>query len=357
MVRLVFIAALLLISCGKDSKDGKGTKDTIAEKEENKVLPLIQEEKPMLKDIKIGELQYEEIIYTSTFNNIPSNIKCVVENSGSKPHRIAFQYWLNGGFSKVVSVTKDIEPMSRMEFELGRELSLAKEAFAIKSETKTTLEIRVYGLDGDKVPLFERSYGIRLLPPQFFNWREPEYIAAFITYQMDSIPALQREVAQKIGGIDAYQRRDTSRVEEQVKAVYEIITERKWHYLGGFATNAGQKVRYPVEIMREKSANCIEGALLFSAIIESLGIGTAIVLVNRPYGGHAYLAWKSDERLDHFDKIIETTLAFSDNPASYEQATMRGNDEFYGDKNAGYIGKIIDVKKMWNAGIVLNEVP
>jgi hypothetical protein len=362
MARLAFIAALLLISCGKDSKgakDGNG-KEAAIEKEQVQEEKQTQEEKEakqILEDIKIGELQYEEVIYTSTFNNIPSEIKSVVDNIGSKTHRIAFQFQLGDGFSKTVSITKDIPPASRIELEIGRELNLAKEAFAIKNETKTTLQTSVYGLAGGKVLLIERSNRIRLLPPQFFNWREPEYIAAFITYQMDSIPALQKEIAQKIGNIDAYQRGSASRVEEHVKAAYEVIAERKWHYIGGFATNAGQKIRYPVEIMRERSANCIEGALLFSAIIESLGVRTAIVLVNRPYGGHAYLAWKSDERFDYFDKVIETTLAFNDNPASYEQAAMRGSDEFYGDKNAGYVTNIIDVKRMWNAGVSLNEVP
>ncbi len=359
MAKLVFIAALLLISCGKDkgAKDESG-KEAVVEKEQVQESQTQEEKeaKQILEDIKIGELQYEEVIYTSTFNNIPGEIKTVVDNIGSKTHRVAFQFQLGDGFSKTVSITKDIPPSSRMELEIGRELNLSKEAFAIKNETKTTLQTSVYGLAGGKVLLIERSNKIKLLPPQFFNWQNPEYITAFVTYQMDSIPALQREIAQKIGSIDAYQRGDANRVEQQVKAAYEVIAERKWHYLGGFATNAGQKIRYPVEIMRERSANCIEGALLFSAIIESLGLRTAIVLVNRPYGGHAYLAWKSDERSDYFDKIIETTLAFNDNPASYEQAAMLGSNEFYGDKNAGYVTNIIDVKKMWNAGVSLNEV-
>ncbi|MCL2281836.1 MAG: transglutaminase-like domain-containing protein [Fibromonadales bacterium] len=345
MIKYIAIAALFLMSCKKE----EAKQETQIPQE----IPTQNKE----EQIKIADLRHEEIIYTSTFNNQPITIKTAIENYGQEPRRILLQYRLSDGYSEPASVTKDIPAKTRMEFELGSELSLAKEAFAIKNETTANLQISVYKLDGGKKELvFESSNKVKLLPPQFFNWQRPEYIAAFITYQMDSIPSLQREIAAKTGGIDAYQRRDTSRVEEQVKAVYEVIADRKWHYLGGFATNAGQKIRYPAEVMREKSANCIEGALLFSAAMESLGIRTAIVLVSRATGGHAYLAWKSDDKLENFDRLLETTFAFNDKPASYEQATMYAHNEHYGDKSAGHAINVIDVKKAWDSGISVNGV-
>jgi hypothetical protein len=109
--------------------------------------------------------------------------------------------------------------------------------------------------------------------------------------------------------------------------------------------------------LREKSANCIEGTLLFSAIIESLNIETAIVLVNRPEGRHAYLAWKSDPKGD-FDKFIETTAAFAASDAvNYEKAASVGAQGAYDDDKGGYIEKVIAVRKMWNSGVSVNELP
>ena len=344
MIKFAIIVALFLVACKKEeAKPEKNIPQEIK----------IQKE----EQIKIADLQHEEVIYTSTFNNLPITMKIAIENHSQESHRAVLQYRLSDGYSEQASATKDLPAKTRLELEFGRELSLTKKAFAIKNETTANLQIEVYRLDGGKKELlFESSTKVRLLPPQFFTWQRPEYIAAFVTYQMDSIPVLQREIAQKTGSIDAYQRREASRVEEQVKAAYEVITEKKWHYLGGFATNAGQKIRYPAEVMREKSANCIEGTLLFSAILESLGIRTAIVLVNRPTGGHAYLAWKSDEKSEHFDKLIETTMAFANNPASYEQAATHAHNEHYGDKNAGHATSIIDVKKMWDSGVSVNEI-
>jgi hypothetical protein len=314
--------------------------------------PLSAEEKKLQENIKINDLEYAETIYTSTFNNAPETIRNVVTNIGSKPHRVTFQYWLNNGFSEIVTLTKDVPPGSGVIFEPNKELNLTKSAFAIKSETKTTLQTCAYGLDGRKVPLLEQSNRIKLIPPQFFNWSKPEYIAAFATYQMDSIPALQSEIARKAGRIMGYQQNGIF-VEKQIKAAYEVIAARKWHYFGGFVMGAGQKIRYPVETMRERSANCIEGALLLSAIMESMDLRTGIVLVP----GHAFLAWKSQRNGD-FDRFIETTMAFDqNNPAKYEQAAQAGMRQFIKHKREGTLQNIIDIRKMWNLGISLNQVP
>jgi len=346
------LSILFLASCDKEKPEEKQTLPTIETKIEAKDIEENQ------SDLKVEEnLEYEGIIYTSTFNNAPASIKSVITNTGYKSRKVAFQYWLDGGFSREVYITKDIPERTRMVIELGGELKLTREAFAITHETQTVLQTRFYELDGGKKNLlFERSYRVKLFPPQFFNWQTPEHIAAFVTYQMDSIPALQREISQKVGSILSYQA-GPEKAEEQVKAVYEIIAERGWHYSTGFSiSSSGQKIRYPVETLREKSANCIEAVLLFSAIIESLNIETAIVLVNRPQGRHAYLAWKSDPGGD-FNKFIETTMAFSaGNIVNYEKAAALGAQGAYEDNNSGYIEKVIPVRKMWNSGISVNEV-
>jgi hypothetical protein len=349
----VLIFFLFLISCDKKKKEAITIKNEIPSSSS------VQEENQLQSDLQIDEnLEYEEFIYTSTFNNAPTAIRTTATNLGTKPRKATFQYWLDGGFSQTVSITKEIPPRTRMVIEPSAELKLTRNAFAIKNETQTVLQTRVYGLeDGKKLPLFERSYKVKLFPPQFFNWQTPELIAAFVTYQMDSMPALQREISRKVGSIMSYQA-GPEKAEEQVKAVYDIIAERRWHYLTGFSiSTGGQKVRYPIETLREKSANCIEGTLLFSAIIESLNIETAIVLVNRPEGRHAYLAWKSDPKGD-FDKFIETTAAFAaSDVVNYEKAASVGAQGAYDDDKGRYIEKVIPVRKMWNSGVSVNEVP
>jgi hypothetical protein len=313
--------------------------------------PLSSEEKRAQEEIIISDTEYAETIYTSIFNNAPRAIRNRVTNRGSKSRKVVLEYWLNG-FSDRVTQTKEIAPGGSVVFEPGKELFLKKEAFAIKNETRAILQLCAYGIEGRKVPLMEQPYSVNLLPPQFFNWRQPEYIAAFASYRMDSIATLQREIAEKIGSIVTHEN-DPSKLEKVVKAAYEIIAKRSWHYISGFSTaGVGQRVRYPIETMRDRSANCIEGTLLFSAILESMNIETAVILVP----GHAFLAWKS-KRGGNFDKFLETTLAFNINSrASYEAAAMSGGQQYEKHRKANNVESIIDVRKMWNSGIALNEV-
>ncbi|MDR2581322.1 MAG: hypothetical protein LBC85_10065 [Fibromonadaceae bacterium] len=231
----------------------------------NNSSPLSLEEKRVQEEIIISNTEYAETIYTSIFNNAPKSIRNKVTNKGSKPRKVILEYWING-FSERVTQTKEIPPGGSVVFEPNKELILKREAFAIQNETKAILQLCAYGIEGRKIPLKEQPYLIKLMPPQFFRWQQPEYIAAFVNYRMDSIATLQREIAKKIGSIETHEDNPSKR-ERVVKAAYEVIAERSWHYISGFFTSGvGQRVRYPIETMRDKSANCIEGALLFSAI-------------------------------------------------------------------------------------------
>jgi hypothetical protein len=51
-----------------------------------------------------------------------------------------------------------------------------------------------------------------------------------------------------------------------------------------------QRVRFPSVTLAHRRMNCIDGAVLFASCAESLGHSPAVVFVQYPSQGHAFLA-------------------------------------------------------------------
>jgi hypothetical protein len=144
----------------------------------------------------------------------------------------------------------------------------------------------------------------------------------------------------------------------EIKSIFNAVRNAKVSYVNstlsfgkvGFA----QRVRLPRESISKKSANCIDGAVLFASLFENIGLEPVIVLIP----GHAFvevrLASNSDQTL-----FIETTFvgrniinSIVSLTSTFDAATKKGNEEYNQaiQKNSSEV-HIVDIKKARDLGI------
>ena len=107
----------------------------------------------------------------------------------------------------------------------------------------------------------------------------------------------------------------------QVKAVFDTLKEAGIAYVDSvidFGAGPGQvtqRTRLPRESLRHRSANCIDGTVLFASLLECASLHAAIVLAP----GHAFVGWETRRGSDVWD-YLETTMI---NSADFEAARQR----------------------------------
>ncbi len=103
-----------------------------------------------------------------------------------------------------------------------------------------------------------------------------------------------------------------------------------------------QRIRFPVEVLYQQSANCIETTLLWAAAAEALYLHPYIVLVP----GHAYVAIDADPEGEEA-YFIETTLIGG---ADFDAAIARGGEEWQEDREHLAAGETwYDMVDVWEA--------
>lgn len=108
----------------------------------------------------------------------------------------------------------------------------------------------------------------------------------------------------------------------QAKAIYDAIQKSGVSYVKSSMTfganrDISERVRLPRETLRRSSANCIDGAVLYAAAFENLGMDPTIVLVP----GHAYVGVREAQQSDNY-LYIETSLT---GRTSFESSVLSAN--------------------------------
>jgi hypothetical protein len=95
---------------------------------------------------------------------------------------------------------------------------------------------------------------------------------------------------------------------QQAKAIYRALQQQGVSYVKSSLTlgshhDWSERVRYPRESLKAKSANCIDGALTYASLFENLDMDPIVVLVP----GHAYVGVRLTRHSQRF-LYIETSL-------------------------------------------------
>ncbi len=200
--------------------------------------------------------------------------------------------------------------------------------------TRATLNILIEDLDRKRVELHQ-TYPIWLLarttaPLKVYDPKTgkrldlTKYLGAFVTPNSPSLMKFLRIAAEQHpdGRLVGYQG-DKDGVAPQIKALFDALKSKAGityvNSVVSFNPDHGfsmQRVRLPRESLKDKEANCIDGAVLIASLIEGISMNPAIVIVP----GHAMVAWETWRRSNEW-KFLETTMIGSH---TFEEACASG---------------------------------
>jgi hypothetical protein len=160
------------------------------------------------------------------------------------------------------------------------------------------------------------------LPPDLIR-----YYGAWVTPHIEPIQGLLRRAAELVPErqIWGYQG-DPDVVPRQVEALYNALKEAGITYVNSiidFGAGPGlltQRTRLPRESLKHRSANCIDGTVLFASLLESASLHAGIVLVP----GHAFVAWEKWPGSDEWDCLETTVIGTHD----FAVAHARGREQY-----------------------------
>jgi hypothetical protein len=282
-----------------------------------------------------------------------------LKNESYEPRRVCVTAYIEGLSARAI---KTIE-LGRMD-RAGQTINLLpslipEQARRITEVQRCTLSVDV--VDLDKKVESRDTYSLVLLArnSSFNSVVDPvtgrprdltRYYAAWVTPHVEPVQALVRKAAEKVPGrrIWGYQGRpDPEATATQVKALFDTLKEAGVAYVDSvidFGAGPGQvtqRTRLPRESLRHRSANCIDGTVLFASLLECASLHAAIVLVP----GHAFVAWETWRGSDLWD-YLETTMIGSDD---FEAACQRARTLYqrFADQDlAGDDGPIPRVLKL-----------
>jgi len=239
-------------------------------------------------------------------------------------------------------------------------------------ETRVTnIHTKAVELDGSQRLILENSYPVRLLAYDTIIWevKNPstgviedfsEHIAAWVT------PHTKNRVIEKIirKAVDFHPQKvimgykgartpneQAEVIRSQVKAVYDALKEYGISYVDApicFGTDTpelAQRIRLPQDSIKSRSANCIDGSVLFASVLEHIGINPVIVLIP----GHAFMGWETWKNSGRYDYLETTMLATH----TFEEALRTGHDKMRTTTNLPSLKrKILKINALRKDGIL-----
>lgn len=188
--------------------------------------------------------------------------------------------------------------------------------------TRGSLNVVVEDLDSHATLLHE-TVSIWLLPPTSAPlavqdpftgyWRDlSRYLGAFVTPHEPRVLSLLSDIKKEYAAtvFAGYQ----ADVESQVSTIYEGLKHlAKLQYVNSmFDMNPdtgiqSQYLRLPRQAIQQKTANCIEGAILFASLLEAISLSPGLVILP----AHAIVAWESQEGSDVWEYLDTTKIGSS----------------------------------------------
>ncbi|MFO0798481.1 MAG: hypothetical protein U0804_13475 [Gemmataceae bacterium] len=207
----------------------------------------------------------------------------------------------------------------------------------VTTAQRATLHLRVDDLDGrpechDTFPLvlLARTCGFNAVRDAATGEAKDltRYYGAWVTPHDDAVQERVRRAAalHPAGMLAGYVHGGPDRVREQVAALYRSLQEAGLAYInavtdyGAPADSVTQRARLPRESLARKSANCLDGAVLFASLIEGASLSPALLLIP----GHALVGWESDDGAGDW-QFLETTMVGS---ADFDAACRSGQRQY-----------------------------
>ncbi len=175
-------------------------------------------------------------------------------------------------------------------------------------------------------------------------------LSAFVTRLDDPVKQFAGYVSHAAGGVAAAS--DNNAAIRWLGAAYtmELANDIVYSTPSSFLTNdhsSGQDIKYPRDVFRDKSGTCVDLAITYAALAESVGLKANLMLVP----GHAFPVI----RLPGGDLLpVESTgLGGGDQRMTFEQAVEAGKKEFQKYLQDG-VYYFVNVEDQWSSERVPN---
>lgn len=344
----------------------------------------------VIKYLEASSYTVKENIYTAFANQYPLMYKNFTGSSGTSypvpvsirarntcsyysttscsEKKILVKAWVED-FSDTGSVTDVVSQNSSGIF--APQIRFKPEKYLdLKAPVQAQFQVRAYALENDHEILFYASSEPTTIHPVQINGAEYQGVenrnwwwAVWVTPGMDSLQNILDDLSEKLpdGTVKIYQKYAKDKniaasSKRVVQAVFEVLQSRHINYVqNNGAGSRGQKINYPIEVLRSRDGLCIETTALFASILEALGMQAFIVSVP----GHAFVGWRVDEDSDTLD-FVETTLIGYET-STFKYANSSAIDRYNEEVDAGTFesgeSELIDIEKVRRYGIMPNDIP
>jgi hypothetical protein len=175
-------------------------------------------------------------------------------------------------------------------------------------------------------------------------------LSAFVTKVDEAVKQLAGYISEASGGAAAAGSKEGA--VRWLKAAYlmELGNNIVYQTPSGFLTkdhSSGQEIKFPRDVLRDKSGTCIDLAITYAALAESVGLHSILMVVP----GHTFpvIQLPNGELLP----VESTGLGGGSQRMTFEQAVETGLKEWQKYRDEG-IFYLVDVEKEWTEGRVPN---
>jgi hypothetical protein len=188
--------------------------------------------------------------------------------------------------------------------------------------------------DSGKI-VFSTTVPVRMRATDDMYWGDNFKFARFIASWVTPHDPLVEEVlsrakeymeGRRLPGYEPWKSADQQQQSTyaQAKAIYRALQERGLSYVKSSITfgdhsAVSERVRMPYESLKQVSANCIDGAVIYAALFENLAMDPVIVVVP----GHAFVGVRVAQGSDRY-LYIDTVLTGRD---TFENAVQTAQTE------------------------------
>lgn len=297
-----------------------------------------------------------------------------IENNGPEAVKVVLSVEI-AGYALPAIDTFEVQPQSWHSYHQLPRLETDK-AGLLTETISASVRVRVcYLRDGVELPYDTLNFSIRFMACNLMRWAVPDirdrarkvsllkHLAAWVTPSTNLVKVMFRNAIyyhprKTLNGYPSQYSPDAPR--SQVKAIFQALKEigEIVHSASRFVVSPDgndviQTIRLPDECLRERKANCIEGAVLYASLIECASLEPVIVLQK----DHAFVGWKTGKNSTEYE-FLETTMTQT---ASFDEAFAEGMDAYWQlkkkrlfecepfDKNG--FACLLDIKQLRDVGI------
>jgi hypothetical protein len=191
-----------------------------------------------------------------------------------------------------------------------------------------TANVAVSDMDGRQVWSTTIPVRLRSVDDMYWgkNFENASLIASWVTPHDPNVEMTLSKAKELMPGrrLPGYEVWHAPGVQEkttylEAKAIYQVVQRQGLSYVKSSSTlgahinsEVTERVRMPAESLRQVSANCIDGVVLYASLFENLGMDPVVLLVP----GHAYVGVRLSQDSNRY-LYLETALT---GRASFETA-------------------------------------